>query len=188
MDESLMISGTWVNKNTGEQVTIHNSVIDGDEMILMTDKGQLTMTEFSANYIQVSNEVYDNTGKVIGNESVNISDIIPQKTELTIKPDFGKSISSSNSTNTKKETIQTKNNEPESFKILEKFFNKVDVKNLISIDINFEILPKHELNTIIEYLDIKIEDIAEYLNKKIKSDKLLSDIIFNKLQKYINNV
>lgn len=181
MDESMMISGTWVNKITGEQVTIHNSVIDGDEMILMTDKGQLTMSEFSANYIQVSDDLYDDHGKVIGHEKINVADIIPQNTNLEIQPDFGKAVKTTSKN-------EVKDSEPESFKILEKFFNKIDIENLISIDINFDILPKNELNTIIEYLDIKIEDIAKYLNKKIKSDKLLSDIIFNKLQKYINNV
>ena len=75
-----MISGKWMNKMTGDTVIVKNSVMDGEEMVIMTNKGVLNMSEFSMNYIQVSDEVYDEHGNVVGNEALNIEQI-PQQTQ-----------------------------------------------------------------------------------------------------------
>ena len=65
MDEMMQIQGDWINKNTGQKIHIKNSVIDGDQMIIITNLGQLSMDEFSRNYIQVSDDMYDMNGKII---------------------------------------------------------------------------------------------------------------------------
>ena len=69
-DGGIGISGRWLNKRTGQTINIRNSVMDGDNMIIITDKGQISMTEFSRDYIQASDDIYDETGKVIGHEEV----------------------------------------------------------------------------------------------------------------------
>lgn len=82
-----MISGKWMNKMTGDTVVVKNSVMDGEEMVIMTNKGVLNMSEFSMNYIQVSDEVYDEHGNVVGNEAINIEQI-PQQTQNTPALDY----------------------------------------------------------------------------------------------------
>ena len=82
-----MISGKWMNKMTGDTVVVKNSVMDGEEMVIMTNKGVLNMSEFSMNYIQVSDEVYDEHGNVVGNEALNIEQI-PQQTQNTPALDY----------------------------------------------------------------------------------------------------
>lgn len=82
-----MISGKWMNKMTGDTVIVKNSVMDGEEMVIMTNKGILNMSEFSMNYIQVSDEVYDEHGNVVGNEAINIEQI-PQQTQNTPALDY----------------------------------------------------------------------------------------------------
>ena len=82
-----MISGKWMNKMTGDTVIVKNSVMDGEEMVIMTNKGVLNMSEFSMNYIQVSDEVYDEHGNVVGNEALNIEQI-PQQTQNTPTLDY----------------------------------------------------------------------------------------------------
>lgn len=82
-----MISGKWMNKMTGDTVIVKNSVMDGEEMVIMTNKGILNMSEFSMNYIQVSDEVYDEHGNVVGNEALNIEQI-PQQTQNTPALDY----------------------------------------------------------------------------------------------------
>ena len=57
MDEMMQIQGDWINKNTGQKIHVKNSVIDGDQMIIITNLGQLSMDEFSRNYIQVSDDI-----------------------------------------------------------------------------------------------------------------------------------
>ena len=78
--------------------------------------------------------------------------------------------------------------EPESFKILDKFFNKIDNKeNLITIDIDFNILPKEKLETIVDYMDISVEELSQYIAKKIVNTENLPNIILNKLQYWISD-
>lgn len=188
MDESLQISGTWMNKYTGDIVRVHNNIIDGDQMILITDKGQITMNEFSDNYIQASEDIYNDQGQIIDHAPVAIDEIkISQPSIL----DIPIGMTTSNYTQVIKENNIEKNKqteEPESFKILDKFFNKIDNKeNLITIDIDFNILPKEKLETIVDYMDISVEELSQYIAKKIVNTENLPNIIFNKLQYWISD-
>lgn len=188
MDESLQISGAWMNKYTGDIVRVHNNIIDGDQMILITDKGQITMNEFSDNYIQASEDIYNDQGQIIDHAPVAIDEIkISQPSIL----DIPIGMTSSNYTQVIKENNTEKNKqteEPESFKILDKFFNKIDSKeNLITIDIDFNILPKEKLETIVDYMDISVEELSQYIAKKIVNTENLPNIIFNKLQYWISD-
>lgn len=188
MDESLQISGAWMNKYTGDIVRVHNNIIDGDQMILITDKGQITMNEFSDNYIQASEDIYNDQGQIIDHAPVAIDEIkISQPSIL----DIPIGITTSNYTQVIKENNTEKNKqteEPESFKILDKFFNKIDNKeNLITIDIDFNILPKEKLETIVDYMDISVEELSQYIAKKIVNTENLPNIIFNKLQYWISD-
>ena len=188
MDESLQISGAWMNKYTGDIVRVHNNIIDGDQMILITDKGQITMNEFSDNYIQASEDIYNDQGQIIDHVPVAIDEIkISQPSIL----DIPIGMTTSNYTQVIKENNTEKNKqteEPESFKILDKFFNKIDNKeNLITIDIDFNILPKEKLETIVDYMDISVEELSQYIAKKIVNTENLPNIIFNKLQYWISD-
>lgn len=188
MDESLQISGAWMNKYTGDIVRVHNNIIDGDQMILITDKGQITMNEFSDNYIQASEDIYNDQGQIIDHAPVAIDEIkISQPSIL----DIPIGMTTSNYTQVIKENNTEKNKqteEPDSFKILDKFFNKIDNKeNLITIDIDFNILPKEKLETIVDYMDISVEELSQYIAKKIVNTENLPNIIFNKLQYWISD-
>lgn len=188
MDESLQISGAWMNKYTGDIVRVHNNIIDGDQMILITDKGQITMNEFSDNYIQASEDIYNDQGQIIDHAPVAIDEIkISQPSIL----DIPIGMTTSNYTQVIKENNTEKNKqteEPEAFKILDKFFNKIDNKeNLITIDIDFNILPKEKLETIVDYMDISVEELSQYIAKKIVNTENLPNIIFNKLQYWISD-
>lgn len=188
MDESLQISGAWMNKYTGDIVHVHNNIIDGDQMILITDKGQMTMDEFSANYIQASEDIYNEQGQVIDHAPVTVGEIkISQPSILDIPigvttSNYTKVIEENNIEKTKQKE------EPESFKILDKFFNKIDNKeNLITVDIDFNILPKEKLETIVDFMDISVEELSQYIAKKIVNTENLPNIIFNKLQYWISD-
>ena len=188
MDDSLQISGAWMNKYTGDIVRVHNNIIDGDQMILITDKGQINMNEFSDNYIQASEDIYNDQGQIIDHAPVAIDEIkISQPSIL----DIPIGMTTSNHTQVIKENNTEKNKqteEPESFKILDKFFNKIDNKeNLITIDIDFNILPKEKLETIVDYMDISVEELSQYIAKKIVNTENLPNIIFNKLQYWISD-
>lgn len=79
-----MISGKWMNKNTGETIIVKNSIIDGDGMVIITNQGMLNMSEFSKNYIQVSDEIYDESGNVVGNEEMTPESLPQQQNTPTL--------------------------------------------------------------------------------------------------------
>ena len=63
-----MITGQWINQRTGEKVTVRDSYMDGENMfVILTNGRQLTMEEFQ-DYVQMSDDVYDEKGNKIGNE------------------------------------------------------------------------------------------------------------------------
>ena len=110
MDESLQISGAWMNKYTGDIVRVHNNIIDGDQMILITDKGQITMNEFSDNYIQASEDIYNDKGQIIDHAPVAIDEIkISQPSIL----DIPIGMTTSNYTQVIKENNTEKNKQTE---------------------------------------------------------------------------
>lgn len=62
-----MITGKWVNTRTGEEVTVRDSFMDGEDMIIfLTDGRQLTLGDFQE-FVQMSDEEYDEHGNIISN-------------------------------------------------------------------------------------------------------------------------
>lgn len=177
MNEEMMISGVWVNKQTGEKIQIMNNIIDGDQMILVTDKGTIDMNEFSANYIQCSDEEYDESGNVKGTSSINVAEMIKDVNEHKQSAYMNVNNTYIETPQNKQETKQTQEN-----KILEKFFNKIQNKeNLITFEINFDNLPINDLQTIIDYMDIDKTEIAQYIANKLLNKKYIEDAIVSKL-------
>lgn len=61
-----MISGKFINKNTGKEIFVRDSIDDGNRMQLVLSDGTcITMDEFQ-NYVQISDEEYDEHGNMIG--------------------------------------------------------------------------------------------------------------------------
>ena len=171
MGEEMMISGIWINKQTGQKIQVMNNVMEGDQMYLITDMGMIDMNEFSRDYIQVSDEEYNEQGQVIGHSEVDMNTIIkPQPT-----------IENLSNTNYNYNTPQIETNKS-SNKVLEKFFNKVSNKeNIITFDINFDELPINDLKTIIDYMDIDENEIAQYIAQNFLNKKYIEDAIVSKL-------
>ena len=182
MNDEMMISGQWFNKNTGDVVTVVNNVIDGDEMIVITDKGPIKLQDFSE-YMQVSDEVYDANGRIVGKEQVDYKAMVQEKPQTSVaevkKPVQQKTppvnnleFDDSNFTSVPepaefkatKPKQQVSNNDH----IIGKFFDKIkDKDKLISIELNTDILPTNDLKTIIEYMDVSVKEIATYITEQI---------------------
>ena len=173
-----MISGKWMNKMTGDTVIVKNSVMDGEEMVIMTNKGVLNMSEFSMNYIQVSDEVYDEHGNVVGNEALNIEQI-PQQTQNTPTLDY--------STLTRGLTQQDIHNiqqqvqpvavtpvEDEDTMLIRRILKKVSLPNVKSI-IEWKTYPGKQLE-MLEMLGVNPIKIVEYFVNQIDVETIRKSI------------
>lgn len=207
-----MVSGTWMNKLTGEVVNVRDSIIDGDNMLIITDKGHISMNEFSNNYIQASDNIYDNNGNIIGTQKLDVGDLGPMITPKMIedakhaKEKFDSEFINvdefieseqieekvitkdiKQETNKVKKIINTKTEEHnKDWYIIDKVFSKIDFDPIIKIDINLKDFPKAQINTLIEFLDININDISSYIIEKYINDSVILDCVKNNLYDHLN--
>jgi len=172
------IEGIWMHRQTGQKIRINQTVQDGDNMIIITDKGQLPMEIFSRDYIQVSDDIYDESGKVVGKaEPTNddVAAIAEYEKEYGVDPLVPQASSA------------PINNE----QIIKKVFDKLTSVPKIEIDVKWDDFPEAQINTLVEFLDVKFEDISAYIIKKYVNVEVLAleltDILKEKLHKNIED-
>ena len=175
-DTNLSISGKWINKMTGDVIQVVNNVIDGDDMILVTDKGTISMGEFSNNYIQASEDIYDENGKKIGTEEIDTSQILNNINNIK---NFNK-ININNEFEPIEEIKpqeEKKNVENTEINMLDKLFSKIKTDPEIKLTIKWEEFPKEEIKMLKTYFDITDENIGNYINNKYLKNDILNNAI-----------
>lgn len=181
-DSGIGISGRWLNKRNGQVINIRNSVMDGDNMIIITDKGQISMTEFSRDYIQASDDIYDETGKVIGHEEVKHEDYAENPDWLQIQETIN-TPRMHNVNQPAKPVINTND------QIIKKVFDKLTAYPKINVDIKWDDFPEAQMQTLVNFLDISIDDISKYIIKNYVNVEALAleitEILKSKLNKNI---
>jgi len=174
------LTGKWMNKRTGKAVNIRQTIQDGDNMIIISDQGQIPMEVFSRDYVQVSDDIYDDSGKVVGHEEATNSDIgaieeyekmygvdplVPQATP----------------------TVAPINNE----QIIKKVFDKLSSYPQIDVNIKWDNFPEAQINTLVEFLDVNIDDISAYIIKNYVNVEALAleitEVLKDKLHKNIED-
>lgn len=186
-----MISGKWINKNDGSIISIRNTVMDGDNIILITDKGELDMNSFSKNYIQVSDETYDNNGNIVStNDKFDISEITPNYNETGVNTfdnetfnKLTKGIANTNQQNANSSIHIETTNTSDNFKLIDKVFSKVKHEPSINIDISWIDFPNDKVQMLMDTFDVDKNEISEYIYNKY----LNKDIIIKSLSKYFTN-
>lgn len=178
------IGGRWINKRTGQTVNVRNSIMDGDNMIIITDHGQISMMEFSRDYIQASDEIYDESGKVVGTEQVTPEDYGQNEDWLQIQ----EAMQNNNVGQQFNAAPQLSNTNEQ---IIKKVFDKLSSYPKIDVDIKWNEFPEAQIRTLVDYLEISIDDIAKYIIKNYVNIEALSleitEILKSKLNKNIDD-
>ena len=144
------IAGSWMNKRTGQKVNVRQSVQDGDNMIIITDKGQISMEVFSRDYIQASDEIYDESGKVIDSKPMEMDE------DLSAIMDY-ESANNELSAYTPAQVVNPND------QIIKKVFDKLTSFPEVKVDIKWDDFPEAQINTLVNFLDVKVEDISKYI-------------------------
>ena len=172
------LTGKWMNKRTGKAVNIRQTIQDGDNMIIISDQGQIPMEVFSRDYVQVSDDIYDESGKVVGKaEPTNddVAAIAEYEKEFGVDPLVPQA------------TSAPINNE----QIIKKVFDKLTSVPKIEVDVKWDDFPEAQINTLVEFLDVKFEDISAYIIKKYVNVEALAleltEILKEKLHKNIED-
>jgi hypothetical protein len=177
------ISGKWINQFTGEVVNVRQFINDGDEGLVVTDKGTMSLSEFT-NYIQCDESTtkmvaqptqpssYDSMmseedRKLISGEGPKNNFL--DKPLITQRPDLNASTIHSII------NIETKTpNEDAIDKLFKKFS---DTLSTISFQMYWGDFPKDVLDSLVSILDIPEEEIAQYIIKHILTENKLKEII-----------
>lgn len=174
------LTGKWMNKRTGKAVNIRQTIQDGDNMIIISDQGQIPMEVFSRDYVQVSDDIYDDSGKVVGREEATNSDIgaIEEYEKMYgVDPLVPQATS----------TVAPINNE----QIIKKVFDKLSSYPQIDVNIKWDNFPEAQINTLVEFLDVNIDDISAYIIKNYVNAEALAleitEVLKNKLHKNIED-
>ena len=202
MGEDFNITGTWVNRMTGDKVVVRSTVIDGDDMLIICADGrQLKMSEFQ-NYIQMSD---DNSN---GNDtSVSLDDIrgLEKERRVVVSATNNRQALYNNPyefNNHYDSGIQytTNNHEPyrefiekpqieekpkqvsESEKLLNKLFEKIELDAELKVDLNCINFPSKELNMLRAIYDVTAEDISDYIVNNI----INIDVFKSAVTQYVN--
>ena len=192
MNEQLGISGKWTNKVTGQTINVRDSIIDGDRMIIISDQGQIDMTEFSQYYIQTSDEIYDEGGKVIDKQPVSFSEIKqPSQNDMYMHNfDLNKPISDDlGNITASTETYQivsggsSKTANYGNFELIDKLFKRKNYNPVIKVDIQSSDFPLNELKMLMDIYDVDSTDIANYLLKEYINQDTICDSVLNYVEK-----
>ena len=168
------ISGTWMNKRTGQKINVRQSIQDGDNMIIISDKGQISMDIFSRDYIQASDEVYDESGKVI------------DKTPMQFNDDMQDILNYENG-GVQADPIYTAPQVNPSDQIIKKVFDKLTSYPEVNVNIKWDDFPDAQINTLVNFLDVKIEDISKYIINNYVNSQALSDSVKKILNDKLTN-
>lgn len=182
------ISGAWYNPKTGQKVIARQMISDGDEMLVQTDQGMISMDDFS-NFIQMGDDVYDESGAKIGNDKIDIDDVFLEynankeeyNQELLHKPLKQTSIPEiENKTSTIDiETEQSSKNIND--EILDRAFSKIEgTPRIVNVEIDWDGLPIEKIKSMIELMDLSVADVSKYILKKYFKT---ANIIENKITK-----
>lgn len=176
--DTFQIEGKWISRKTGKIVIANNYASDGNDAIVMTNIGAIPMQQFMNEYVQ-----YDESNKESLEETLpktyESSNVRMSSTIFDQEYDMEYDIKIPNSTVViqKSSTDETMDKPIENNDIVEKFFKKIPSIPAVDISMTWEDFPKNEIMTLVNFLDVNIDDISLYIyNNIFNKDNIINNI------------
>ena len=181
MMEGPSIEGKWYNKRTGKTITVKDMMMSDEGMqIFTTDNQLIDGDEFSRDYIQCDDTVYDTNGNATGtSESVDYESMFGGI-------DADQSVFNNNTSlyDDPAPTIESAAVNKK-FDTLDSLFSKLEKLPEVSCSISWKKIPRSELKMLKTYFDITDEDIAEYVYVKYCTPETIKTSIKDAITKMI---
>ena len=209
------MSGTWYKThpqfNGPDVLHVRDAIMDGNDMIVITDHGNMSMGEFANNYFKQSDKEYD----LEGNEIINTAtkpklplDSIP-KPASTPKPNLPINNTSNIDYNVLVEglegspmdiinpssynKVETPNNSAvlgittknDTNDAIYKVFSKLNDVPQLNVSINWDNFPKTEIDMLMKYFDVSLSEIAAYIVDNYATNDLVTQAIEKELNERI---
>lgn len=166
----MSISGKWYNKRTGRTIMVRDSYFDDAGMQVMTADGQMINgDEFSRDYIQCDETIYDENGQSTGqSEEIDYDAMFSGMQTSTPEMNYAADTLLKQDAQVIKPTVQVV--QPENNPALDKLFSKLDDYPSLDINIKWNKIPISELNMLKNIFDLTNDDIAEYIYNNYCTD------------------
>ena len=166
----MSISGKWYNKRTGRTIIVRDSYFDDAGMQVMTADGQMINgDEFSRDYIQCDETIYDENGQSTGqSEEIDYDAMFSGMQSSTPEMNYAGDTLLKQDALVIKPTVQAV--QPENNPALDKLFSKLDDYPTLDINIKWDKIPISELNMLKNIFDLTNDDIAEYIYNNYCTD------------------
>ena len=166
----MSVSGKWYNKRTGRTIMVRDSYFDDAGMQVMTADGQMINgDEFSRDYIQCDETIYDENGQSTGqSEAIDYDAMFSGMQSSTPEMNYATDTLLKQDAQVIKPTAPVV--QPENNPALDKLFSKLDDYPTLDINIKWDKIPISELNMLKNIFDLTNDDIAEYIYNNYCTD------------------
>ena len=177
--------GKWVNTQTGEEILVRDSLMDGDKMVVITNKGQLPMSEFSK-YIQCEEgEVVPTLEDLYGKRDPSLIARINQGIDAEDRIKISDQNNQPKTNNTNASTIKKVEENP-NYDLIKKVFDKYPVERTINFEIVEEEWPFKEFSMLVNILDVPIKDICNYVIDNFFDKEHLAESLSEYFEEHIS--
>ena len=164
--QGMIPAGKYVHKNTGQSIFVRDSVQDGESLLIITDKGQLTMKEFSE-YLQVEDgeDIYIPTVNDLYGDKKPNGQLLAQINQGIDPEDRIKTTITQQNKNEIKQEIVEEKKQPvnKNYDLIKKVFDKFPIERTINFEIVEDEWPFKEFNMLVNVLDVPLKDICDYV-------------------------
>lgn len=185
------IEGKWFNPKTGISVNARQMIDDGENAVVVTDIGPISMQDFM-DFVQIADDkVYDDNGNVIGNADTFEQPIAPTEPpidkkkldKMFSKPLNGKTVEQhlekETSQQNSKIVVETRNVDDE---IMDRIFKKIKDVPKIKFSIDWGSFPIQSIIMTAETLDIAIKDIGSEIIKRYLKPEDISEFLIKEIE------
>ena len=177
--------GKWVNTQTGEEVYVRDSLMDGDKMVVITNKGQLSMSEFSK-YIQCEEgEIVPTLADLYGKKDPSLLARINQGIDAEDRIKISNTNNQPQTNNTNASTIKKVEENPH-YDLIKKVFDKYPIERTINFEIVEDEWPFKEFSMLVNILDVPIKDICNYVIDNFFDKEHLAESLSEYFEEHIS--
>lgn len=183
--------GKYIHKSTGKVIHVRDCFQDGDNLVIMSDQGQLSMKQFSE-YFQVEEgeDMYiPNLEDIYGGQKnknqllAQINQGLDPEDRIKInkdKKDEGVSVGT-----VVESQIETKPANKNA-DLIKKVLDKFPVERTINFEIVEEEWPFKEFNMLVNVLDVPLKDICDYVIDNFLDKEHLSQSLMKYFEEHIS--
>lgn len=183
--QGMIPPGKYIHKSTGQVIHVRDCFQDGDNLVIMSDKGQLSMKQFSE-YFQVEEgeDMYiPNLQDLYGGQPANKNQLLAQINQ-GLDPEDRISFEKKEDNNQPKQEINQKPTN-KNYDLIKKVFDKYPIERTINFEIVEDEWPFKEFNMLVNVLDVPLKDICDYVIDNFLDKDHLSESLSKYFEEHI---